>query len=248
MNFYLDIGNSYIKWLSGDSDVNRMNSIPFVTGDEAVLLSKHWKNEPVPERIIVASVAAKSIIDTVAAVCERLWSIKPEYLTVQKEFCGIVIVYDDVDKLGIDRWLALVAGFNRHKTNLCIADCGSAVTVDVVSASGRHQGGYIIPGIDMMKHALIFNTEKISISEEVQCTESLGRSTEECIHNGTQLAIAAFIDRVVTRSLDQYQGNLKCIMTGGGAEPIMKLMTTNFIYEPNLVLSGARLAGGFRKQ
>ncbi len=247
MNLYIDIGNSRIKWLLGDSDSDTINSHPFGAGDLAAELSECWKNEPVPERIIAASVGKKSIMDVVNTVCDSLWSKRPEYLTVQKEFCDVIIAYDDADRLGVDRWLVLIAAFNRYRTNLCIVDCGTAVTVDVVSATGRHKGGYIIPGVGMMRHALVSDTEKISVSEEVHCDVKLGQSTEECIDNGIQLTVAAFIDRVVTSLQVQYQDNLKCILTGGGAESAMKLIATKFIYEPNLVLYGVRQAGSIRK-
>ena len=248
MNLYIDIGNSRIKWLLGDSDSDTINSHPLGVVDLAAELSECWNNEPVPERIIVASVGTKNITDVVDTVCEGLWSKKTEYLTVQKEFCDVIIAYDDTDKLGVDRWLVLIAAFNQYRTNLCIVDCGTAVTVDVISATGKHQGGYIIPGADMMRHALVTDTERILVSEEAKSSVNLGQSTDECINNGIQLIVASFIDRVVTSLEDQYQDNLKCILTGGGAESVMKLITTKFIYEPNLVLYGVRQAGSIRKQ
>ena len=50
-------------------------------------------------------------------------------------------------KLGQDRLINASAAFDLYKTSLIIIDCGTATTLDVVTAEGVFRGGIICPGL-----------------------------------------------------------------------------------------------------
>lgn len=61
----------------------------------------------------------------------------------------------DLTRLGIDRYLAVLAAIQRlPAAEVAIVDCGTALTVDFVTADGLHTGGVIVPGRGPMLQAL----------------------------------------------------------------------------------------------
>ncbi len=71
---------------------------------------------------------------------------------------GITNGYNDPSKLGIDRWLAILGAATQFKgQNLCVFNCGTAITMDIVTANGEHQGGLIFPGVQLL-HRAVTNT------------------------------------------------------------------------------------------
>ena len=69
--------------------------------------------------------------------------------------------YRDPERLGVDRWLALIAARERSKQPTVIVDAGSACTIDLLDSEGRHLGGYILPGLTAMGEALVRGTHQI---------------------------------------------------------------------------------------
>ena len=65
--------------------------------------------------------------------------------------------------MGADRWHAMLAGWVRCKASFAVVDAGSAVTVDYVNAGGRHLGGYILPGLQMMRRSLKVDAARIGL-------------------------------------------------------------------------------------
>ncbi|MEX2353865.1 MAG: type III pantothenate kinase, partial [Gammaproteobacteria bacterium] len=168
----------------------------------------------------------------------------PEYVEVSAESNGVRNGYRDINQLGVDRWLAMIAARDKYNGNLCVVDCGSAVTIDMVDADGQHQGGYIIPGHYLMQQSLVNNTSRLSVSGVYKPTVALGRSTGECINNGTILAVSCLIEHVIQTAGTRSSSDYKCIITGGGAAEVMALLKIDYSHEPLLVIDGIRLLGG----
>ncbi|HID72512.1 TPA: type III pantothenate kinase, partial [Candidatus Micrarchaeota archaeon] len=79
---------------------------------------------------------------------------------------GVSNSYDQPARMGVDRWLAMLAAFNHYRGNLCVIDCGTALTFDVVSAAGKHIGGLIMPGVRLQQNALREHTDKVIFSKQ----------------------------------------------------------------------------------
>jgi type III pantothenate kinase len=95
----------------------------------------------------------------------------------------------------------------------------------------------------MMQQALIQRTGQITLSGEYRFTGQPGRSTEECVYNGTTWAITAFINNLMQSVNRTSEHQYRCLITGGGAEVIMPLLAIEFQHEPMLVIEGIRLVG-----
>ena len=58
-----------------------------------------------------------------------------------EELAGVRNGYRDYQRLGLDRWLALVAGYKLAGGGCLVIDLGTAVTSDLVSAEGNNLQG-----------------------------------------------------------------------------------------------------------
>ncbi len=208
------------------------------------MLDPDFENMPKPDRVFVSNVAGEKIARELSAYLDNKWSILPTYLEVRGEAAGVTNAYDDFTQLGIDRWLAMIAAWNYYRTAVCIVDCGTALTADVVTASGHHQGGYIVPGLKLMAEVLNNRTEQINYMTACNASLKLGRDTSECISNGALAAVAALIDAMFDEVVREHGSDSHCIITGGYAEDIIRSLKVDIDYDAHLVLNGiATLTG-----
>ena len=234
MNLLVDMGNTRLKWafttsgqiITGSPLVNdRINR------DELVGL---WKGIYRPRRIAVSCVSANRLLELVQSVARELWlDVDIILVKSQAQAFGVINAYQQPEKLGVDRWLSLVAVRQQYHSAACIVDCGTAITVDLIDADGRHQGGLVCPGLMLMKKSLSQGTEALSVSE-VNYAFGLANFTEAAIYSGTLMAAIGLIERVLAKQPE----NTQLILTGGDAELIVGQLDVASIVDPDLVLRG----------
>lgn len=245
MILLVDIGNSAIKWACTES-FEKLVDTDFEFYQRTRLpeiLESKWKNLNSTERILVSNVAGEEIEQSVTQWCQDNWQLEPEYMKVQDNVCGVELAYKDISQLGVDRWLAIIAAWNKIHNAVCIVDCGTALTVDGVSGSGQHLGGMILPGIELMQQSLLERTSGISEIKHMQGNDQLANNTQQGIASGTTMAMVALVDRVVQNMQKNIDASLTCIITGGGANNILHLLESQFDHDPHLVLHGLAWTG-----
>ena len=253
MNLLIDIGNSRIKWLQHDGSEKKIGASGAMTNDLQILqelFSQNWRNLARPKRVLVSSVSGPDTTEIMDAWIKETWQIEAEYVKTEAFSQGVSNAYPDYYKLGVDRWMAIIAAWHRFqsdKTAICVVDCGTATTIDGISESGQHLGGFIIPGYTMMQEILIKNTSNINMVRNTDPIIDFSDSTEQGVVNGCYLAIVASIDRIVAAMKNDYGERIRCIITGGNAEIILKQLATEFEYEPELVLHGLSVLSGQTK-
>ncbi|MGD9662801.1 MAG: type III pantothenate kinase [Porticoccaceae bacterium] len=232
----VDIGNTRIKWRLRDARGN-------IT-DSGAASHHHWADQIFSfdsqiERVRIASVV-DSVSAVVAAQCRQRWHIEPEMAAVCDGAAGVVCGYKQPEKLGVDRWLGALAGWVKCKTGFLVVDAGSALTLDLVDSFGVHRGGYIVPGYEMMKNALGFNTWGVKVEKRLQPTLELGTDTSAAVQHGCLGALAGLVELAVRRN-----GVATLFVTGGDGERVvehLKLDGINVALTPNLVLDGLAIA------
>ena len=115
----------------------------------------------------------------------------------------------------------MLAAHRRADGACMVIDSGTAFTIDVVDAQGLHLGGYIIPGIKLMRSSLESNTAIRLSHEYSEYSEDLGHSTDEAVFNGTVTALLATI-RQQSDSLGR-TGAVQTFFAGGDAELLHRL-------------------------
>jgi type III pantothenate kinase len=161
-----------------------------------------------------------------------------EYVHAQAEADGVRCAYEYPAQLGADRWAALVAARHQLEGASCIIDCGTAMTVDVLTADGRHAGGVIIPGMEMMISSLVENTEGVFAREQPNLSPLAVTNTMDAVQAGVIAAMHGTIQQVLQHCRDELGIEPICVLTGGNAQRLLPEMPSSTIFEPDWVLKG----------
>ena len=231
----LDIGNSRTKWrLAGASGSLKSPGIPTLADTEP------------PDRVRVSAVAGTR--DRIRAAVEARFGIAPEFAEASRELAGVVCCYADPKRLGIDRWLALVAAWRCVQGAIAVVDAGTAITVDLVDDEGRHQGGYIVPGIGLMRRSLAAETRDLGLPQRLADTDEQdrlpppGRSTDAAIAGGTLAMPIGFLEAVLARFATASPSGTTTLLCGGDAHLLQPRLASPTCIKPNLVLDGLAIA------
>lgn len=233
----MDVGNSSAKWrlVAADSSITERGE--YRAGDTHTLqqlLSLSFA----PEKIWISSVADEQSEKQLSKILVEQWGVEPWFARSEKQTNGLVNSYADPARMGVDRWLAMLAGREKFSGRICVVDAGSALTIDVVEASGLHEGGYILPGPALMERALLFDTDRVRFSEEAAYELTPGRSTAEAVRHGIAVAQAGAVRMVLTQ-LNIAESQL--VLCGGGGETLQSLLGGSGILSPDLIFEGLTL-------
>ena len=229
MKLLLDIGNTAIKWRAENQGgrLSRDEAMPLPDLDES------------PDAVWVASVADAGFEQALAhAVVER-WQVQPWFARSGSDACGVSNSYEEPGRMGVDRWLAMIAAFAEVRGACCVVDAGSALTIDFLDISGCHRGGYILPGLAMMERALLGDTARVRFGESARDEMSPGTSTESAVFNGLQLAQVG----AVATALDRFGEGGAIVFTGGDGEVAQRLLDRGGQFIESLVLDGLEILG-----
>jgi type III pantothenate kinase len=153
---------------------------------------------------------------------------------------GMSIRYDNPREIGPDRLVNAVAGYAKVGGACVIVDFGTAVTHDVVSATGEYLGGVIFPGVEISLEAL---TERAAALPKIDLTEPrgvIGKTTVDAIRSGVLYGYAGMVDGILAR-LREELGELHTIATGGLAGAVVPYCTAIDEIDDLLTLTGLRL-------
>ena len=240
MNLLIDIGNTRIKWALQEGD-EWTSGTPLVRGSKPFkdIARPAWKELETPDRVIVSNVAGAEFEKSVSTWVKRRWKILPEFLHSQAEQCGVTNAYSKPERLGNDRWATLIAAHAQCRGAAVILGCGTAITVDALSADGRHLGGLIAPGVELMISSVCAKTADVEIRERDSGEILLlASSTESAVLGGSLYAAVSLLDRVSADMRSELGSDISLLLTGGDAERLMPLLESRPVYEPELVLKG----------
>jgi type III pantothenate kinase len=235
----VDFGNSRIKWALHDNQLLRASAV-LSHRQQALpaLLAQAWADLPVPQRVVIASVADPARTAQLTQWIRQHWSRDAEFIVSPAQGNGLSNSYQEPAKLGCDRWAAMVAAYHAAHAAVCVVDCGSAVTVDVVDAGGQHRGGLILPGVHSMDAALTAHTALAPLDFSQLPNNLLGTSTQAAIACGITHAITALVHQTLAELAKTLGINATCYLTGGDAEIIAPLLHVPYVLAPDLVLQG----------
>ena len=236
MNLVLDLGNSRCKWALADTGLKPGGVIAYGE-DFAFNLDQALGKLARPKQVAAVSVANAAHTETLTHWVQSHWGLAVQSISAGARQLGVINSYKEPTRLGADRWAALIAARARHTEAVCVVDCGTAVTVDALDAQGVFRGGVILPGLALMRDALLRRTEGV-LAADGAVGSTLALTTADGVAAGTQIGLAGAIDRI----LGEQAALLGCIppvlITGGDAQPLLALLRHVAQYTPDLVLEG----------
>ena len=238
----IDIGNTNLKWAwLSDNRRSPTRSISYRDRSMPALAQALWCDEPPPDRVLVASVAGAQSADALGTWVRDAWKVQPNFIASPDSALGVTNAYRDPAQLGVDRWLTLIAVFDKKLAPACIVDCGTAITLDVIDRAGQHLGGLILPGFEMMRDALLQRTHIPRQQNEYAVTDIFGRDTASAVAAGSVHAVAALIEKVLQETNRRIGEQPALVLTGSDANRLQAVLSEPGTLLPDLVMSGLAL-------
>lgn len=244
LRLLMDAGNSFVKWavLAPGADPTR-DSAPWLARGQAPVddlseLITAWSSLSDPGSIIGSCVSGHQARHGIeAAVCAR-WPAAPTIDWIQSEASAGPVSngYAQPAQLGTDRWAALVgARAVLGPQAALVVMCGTATTIDLLTATGHFTGGVILPGLTMMQTALHERTAGLpqvfgQVVTHPDCTADAMASG--CLH-----AQAGALERLWHLHRPAHDP-LICLLAGGAAPVIGPWLTVPYQLRDDLVLIG----------
>lgn len=231
----IDCGNSVLKWgLHRDGAWQRKDAVPL---GALIRLEPQWRALGTLDKIAVSNVAGQAVGLEIERLIAR-WPAPVIHVAPKPSECGVVNRYEPPERLGADRWAALIGARALERGACLVVDAGTATTADMLGADGVFRGGVILPGIDLMKRALAQHAAQLSLAEGHVVGEP--RRTADAIETGCVLAQAGAIERLHAGM----EPGAACVLSGGNAAKIATALRIETRLVDNLVLEGLlRIAG-----
>jgi len=187
--------------------------------------------------IVIAEVANNEEVLNIRSKAKSL-SLNVVVAEVTPESFGVVCGYPKYRNLGIDRWLAVLAAEELYPNeNLLIVDAGTALTIDFLTAEKRHLGGWIIPGLDLMKSSIVSKAPGVFAGTS-NVKDIFGMDTPSALNNGCISACIGTLKQAENYLSEFVQDDVKIIITGGNGSQISEQLTDENDFVEFLVFIG----------
>ena len=217
-DLFVDIGHSAVKWRTFNSEVSKKSIENFSAN-----------NLPNSECIWLSAVAHPNMVDSIQTEFANVELVLPS-----KKHSNLTIAYETPSELGVDRFLAMLGAIEHFpRTNLLVIDLGSALTIDIISNDGIHQGGLIMPGLKALRTSFA----KFSTDNMLQGLMGLQSNTKGAWLSGTETMLISTIKEQIRDFQSQYSNGV-VLLTGGDICKLTKELPQPLNYFDNLVLDG----------
>ncbi|HYR26009.1 MAG TPA: type III pantothenate kinase [Aquabacterium sp.] len=243
----IDIGNTRLKWGLYAEPVPGSELLAHgavVLEDIDYLWDLYWKNlHHKPVAMLGCVVAGEAIKRRVEEQLLEGWGLSPRWVSASKEAGGVVNGYEHPQRLGADRWAAIIGARQRalsvspqNPPPVLAVMVGTAVTVDAVDSVGRFLGGLIIPGFGLMYRALESGTAGLKVpTGEVH---DFPTNTSDALMSGGTDAIAGAIERSLRRLRVHTGREPLLIMSGGAVSRLSHVIELQPQVVENLIFEG----------
>ncbi|EKE83754.1 transcriptional regulator [Idiomarina xiamenensis 10-D-4] len=241
----IDSGNSRSKVALADhqgilvSDI--MSSEQLAAGDVLSWCQSH--DYAIPSYVLASHVSQPQ---TRTAISRWAQPLTIHWASTHAQQAGVTNAYQQWQTLGCDRWLTLLAAQQRSQGRFpsLIVDTGTALTIDWLDSHGQHLGGWIIPGFELMRDAVLARAPGVFIDSD----SSRGRATapasntSDGLLNGCQAAQSGVVRQAlaVTAELPAWQ-HFRVLLCGGNHQELLAVMPDNTDVVPDLVIHGLQV-------
>jgi type III pantothenate kinase len=234
MSLYLlfDVGNTRLKWVAVEStqqpsDQQKKQWAYSGSISSKSLASPEHRSEladyiaktlPEPAAIAFTCVAGEEAISNLQSLFPQWQDIEWKQLHGNSQIDAIRTMYREPERLGADRWAALIGARAISKTNSLVISAGTATTIDILGANGVHHGGWILPGLHLMQTSLEANTAQLPLAVRGELQQGFGLSTNEAIIGGCDAAQIGAILYALEVAKEMHQPIEKIWIDGGNAK------------------------------
>ncbi len=244
-NWLFDLGNTRLKWARLDgAALGEVHALAHVeSGSAEERLDRAFAQIAAGATAWLASVAGDALTTDVSSALERR-DVRVRRVHTQAAFAGIRIAYAEPARLGVDRFLALIAAHARAPRAWLIVGVGTALTLDLLAADGTHHGGLIAPSPALMRESLARRAPQLA--EHGGAVVDFATETLDALASGCGLMAHALIERSLHAATQRLGAMPTLLLSGGGvavldAAALADGWPAPVEREPHLVLHGLRL-------
>ncbi|PCJ42756.1 MAG: hypothetical protein COA71_04445 [SAR86 cluster bacterium] len=243
----IDAGNTRIKWRLLEYTNQQKWGItsgfvfsPALESElpEALCQQLHELKKENIKVVRTSNVRGEGFADSLSLFCKKHFSINVNYARVSAELAGLKNAYQNFEALGVDRWLAMLSAYRSAQSAVCIVDCGSAITIDLINAEGQHEGGFIVPGLQLMQRSLGEHTANLKYQPESTGNIEPGKNTAEAIDHGILNMALGMLEKVHR----ERGADLCWYLCGGDAAALSSFIKWQHEVKPELVMDGLEIA------
>ena len=228
----LDSGNSRIKWGVHDGQTwLAQGAVSHADGAELAALPAAW---PMPDTVLLANVAGGAAAERIRQQLPA-WSPRLREVTSEFKRGGVTNLYQNPERLGVDRWCALIGARSLSRAACVVVMAGTATTIDSLDADGNFLGGLILPGSLLMRRALARETAGLPFADGHYA--AYPRCTDDAIVTGSIEAQAGAVERAYRRLGGD---EAACLLSGGNAEELSDYLVIPHALAQNLPLEGLK--------
>lgn len=224
----IDCGNTRLKWACHDGAAWQAEGV--LAYDSLAAQAPQLVAWQAASKVVVSNVAGAAAADRLRAVLPRDAALS--FLASSDRACGVHNDYLRPEALGVDRWCALVGAWGLRPVASLVISAGTATTIDTLDERGHFLGGFILPGVDMMRTALARNTAQLPLAAGRH--QHYPRCTDDAISSGVIEATVGAIERAHAR----LGKGAPCILTGGAASLLLPQLAIPCEMNEKLVLEG----------
>jgi len=241
----LDCGNSQIKAQYYQADRLQASFACSYRADWNHHLSR-WLEPLECAHAYLCSVLARERQADLDACLTRQFGAAVTRFSSEPQALGVTNGYEQPDRLGADRWMALLGAAGMTASDCIVIDAGSAITVDLLRGDGRHLGGAILPGFNTSLEAFKSIFSHIDFSHAAIADSAMpGCSTEAAIQIDYAHRTNESLPALVNRWIPLLQDNVALLLAGGDAGRVQRQLEQRLPGQkmhivPDLVFRGMR--------
>jgi type III pantothenate kinase len=243
-----DLGNSRMKWarVTDDGRLEQAHALSLDDPTEWKALWKSWhpgRRSPVHVQWAISSVNPPLLARLLAFLDDQ--KITAPTLFESAAAVPLPMDVDGPETGGSDRALSVLAAIPRMPAGQpgIVIMCGTAITLERVSAEGVWQGGVIAPGLFLTSRALHLMTAQLPLVRPDRTAPSWGRGTTDCLQAGIYWGMVGAVKELIARQTFEGSQRPWIVWTGGDAEELaVSVEGSNALVIPDLVLHGVVLA------
>jgi len=238
MSLLLDLGNTRLKWARLEQD--QLTDVGAMAWDriDAEGLPPEWiEAARAAGRVRAASVAGAARDGLIAQALDAHGLPAPAWVRSPAQACGVRNAYREPARLGVDRFLGLVAAHHAGLAPCVVASAGTALALDALTGDGLHLGGLIAPGPRLMQQSLHQAAAQLPEPGDAPVSE-VADDTASAIASGCWQAALGLIERFHARMRSRLGADAGVILCGGDAGALAARLSLPAELRPDLVLEG----------
>lgn len=223
-----DLGNTRLKCAPLRDDGGLGEAVAIAHDDAGAWLDAL----PGGDAACIASVASEARrVELLDALCTRF--VRLHRVQTEAALGPLRIAYAEPAHLGVDRFLAML-GLCGSGAALVVG-VGTALTIDLLDAGGRHRGGRIAPSPQLMREALHARAAQLPAGGGHYA--EFADDTDHALASGCDGAALALVERSLHAARDLL-GETPALHLHGGGAAVLRTRLPAHAWTPDAVLRG----------